>query len=321
MAASHTRSGDDTVLDLNVALQCPRCGCDVAGLDCRVCAFQMRIAGDIVHAIPPERMAHYARFMEDYARIRAAEGRGSEREEFYLGLPYVDSTGKNSEQWHIRSLTYDHLLKQVLNAIPPEEDKKILDLGAGNGWMSYRLALAGYRPIAVDLLINNEDGLGAAAHYRGHLREFFPRFQAEIARLPFRNAQFDVVIFNASFHYSEDYEVTLREAFRCAKEGGMVIISDTPWYSCELSGSQMVAERRAEFLRRYGTASNSIKSIQYLTDARLQALEKQLSIKWTLDSPHYGFKWAMRPLMAKLRNRREPSRFRIYSARKSARDS
>ncbi|WP_263354537.1 class I SAM-dependent methyltransferase [Acidicapsa acidisoli] len=258
--------------------------------------------------------------MQDYERIRVAEGRGSEREEFYLGLPYADTSGRNAKQWRIRARTYDYLIKHIRKEIQQNGEKKILDLGAGNCWMSYRLALAGYRPVAVDLLTNNQDGLGAAAHYRRHLHEFFPRLQAESAHLPFHNEQFDAVVFNASFHYSEDYEATLREAFRCTKKGGLVIISDTPWYSREASGRQMVTERHASFLRHYGTASDSIKSIQYLTDERLRALEVQLSIRWTVESPNYGFKWAMRPFMAKLRNRREPSQFRIYSARKNARD-
>jgi hypothetical protein len=126
------------------------------------------------------------------------------------------------------------------------------------------------------------------------------------------------VIFNASFHYSENYVVTLREAFRCVRKGGVVIISDTPWYSREESGRQMVAERRALFSQRYGTASDSIKSLEFLTEERLRILEEQLSTRWTRHSPQYGLKWATRPLMAKLRGKREPSRFHIFVARKSA---
>jgi hypothetical protein len=78
----------------------------------------------------------------------------------------------------------------------------------------------------------------------------------------------------------------------------------------------MVSERRALFLERYGTASDSIRSLEYLTDERLRALEEQLSIRWSIHVARYGVRWALRPLMAKLRNRREPSRFRIYAARK-----
>jgi hypothetical protein len=78
----------------------------------------------------------------------------------------------------------------------------------------------------------------------------------------------------------------------------------------------MVSERRAAFIEHYGTASDSIKSLEYLTDERLRIMEEQLSVRWTIHSPRYGFKWALRPLLAKLRNRREPSRFRIYATTK-----
>jgi ubiquinone/menaquinone biosynthesis C-methylase UbiE len=136
--------------------------------------------------------------------------------------------------------------------------------------------------------------------------------------LPFKDEQFGAIIFNASFHYSEDYEDTLREALRCLKPGGLMIISDTPWYSCEESGRKMVTERHIQFRQRFGTASNSVNSLEYLTDERLRTLEENFSIRWTVHSPKYGWKWAMRPWIAKLRGHREPSRFRIYVARKHA---
>jgi SAM-dependent methyltransferase len=316
MATLQNEVVPSTDIYLDVRIQCPCCRADIIGLDCASCGFRMEVSHGIVHALPPERSAHYLRFIEDYERIRAAEGRGSGTEDFYLGLPYKDTSGRNSSQWQIRARSYDCLLKHVLKQLPL--GGTVLDLGAGNGWMSFRLALAGYRPIAVDLLTNEHDGLAAAAHYQRHLPELFPRFQAEMTRLPFQDEQVDAVVFNASFHYSEDYAASLREALRCLKIDGTVIISDTPWYSREESGRQMVSERHAALLQRYGTASDSVRSLEFLTDARLEALEEQLSIQWTVHSPQYGFKWAMRPLVARLRNRREPSRFRIYAARKSA---
>ncbi len=300
----------------DIALQCPRCRSSLSGLDCLQCGFHMQVHNDIFHALLPERTSHYARFISDYERIRAREGRGSEDEEFYLGLPYKDTSKKNSKQWEIRARSFDCLMEDVLT--PLARGARILDLGAGNGWMSYRLAVSGFHPVAVDLLTNDLDGLAAAAHYHKHLGEPFPRFQAEMARLPFQDEQFDAIVYNASFHYAEDYEDCVREALRCLRFGGMVIICDTPWYSREESGRQMVAERHASFLQRFGTASASISSREFLTDQRLRLLEEQLSIRWTIHKPQYGVKWAMRPLMAWLRRKREPSRFRIYTAAKNA---
>jgi SAM-dependent methyltransferase len=136
-------------------------------------------------------------------------------------------------------------------------------------------------------------------------------------RLPFQGGQFDAMIFNASFHYVEDAEAAICEAVRCIRPGGLVIICDTPWYSRDESGRQMVAERRAAFLRRYGMASDSIHSLEYLTDERLCSLSNCASITWTVHSPRYGIRWSLRPVIAKIRHRREPSRFRIYVGQKA----
>jgi SAM-dependent methyltransferase len=272
----------------------------------------------IWQALSPGRLAHFSAFIDDYQAIRAAEGRGSSEAEYYLHLPFEDLTGKNSWQWNIRARTYDSLTSKLLSPLLDSLTRRpvVLDLGAGCGWMSYRLAVQGYLPVAADLLINEADGLGAAWHFAKHLGCLFPRFRAEMARLPFVDAQFDAVIFNASFHYAEDYEAVTREALRCVRPGGLVIIADTPWYSSDDSGRKMLEERRSAFVKRYGTASDSMNSLEYLTDLRLRHLERALRIRWERITPGYGLRWAMRPLLAKLRGRREPSHFHLYSARK-----
>ena len=310
LRAQHDLASDPPP-QLRVALRCPRCKGDLAGFTCSSCAFNLRIVEGIIRALPPERAERYTQFTKEYERIRAAEGRGSEHADFYLALPYKDMSGRNDGQWRVRARSFDYLLQRILK---PVGHGRVLDLGAGNGWMSFRLALAGYEPVAVDLLANNRDGLAAAAHYEDYLPEPFLRFQAEMTRLPFQDEQFEIVIFNASFHYSEDYEATLREALRCLRSNGMVVISDTPWYSRADSGRQMVCERKASFLKRYGTSSDSIQSLEYLTDESLQSLAEKVAINWTIYSPWYGFRWALRPWIAKLRGKREPSQFRIYVA-------
>ena len=60
------------------------------------------------------------------------------------------------------------------------------------------------------------------------------------------------------------------------KPGGYLIIGDTPWYSCDECGHEMVQERRRNFMERFGTASASLESFEFLTDERLQSLEELL---------------------------------------------
>jgi SAM-dependent methyltransferase len=308
-------------------LQCPQCGAASGTLhdrefppeflhSCTTCFFQMLSQDGIWQALPPKRAAHYSRFIREYQTVREAEGRGSSNPAYYLALPYEDLSGHNQKQWAIRARTYRLIEQRILPEIESRvsRDLNVLDLGAGNGWLSYRLALRGHYPVAVDLLTSELDGLAAVCHYRQKLPRLFPCFQAELNRLPFGNTQFDLAIFNASFHYSEDYAETLGEAIRCLRPGGTVIVADTACYRREESGRQMLLERQKSFVERYGFPSDGLSSLEFLTDDRLDALAKRLDIRWKIYTPFYGVQWAMRPLVAKLKGKREPSRFRIYVA-------
>lgn len=325
MASPKVHAAGNSTLAPGLCLECPRCGTflgslpeqePASGFACTGCQFRLSLENGIWRALPPDRMAHFEQFMQEYETIREAEGRGSSDADYYLALPYRDLSGDNQAQWAIRAQSYRFLEHIILPKIESGRPKSlaVLDLGAGNCWMSYRLALRGYRPAAVDLLTSQKDGLGAAVHYRRQVPLPFPRFQAELDRLPFVSGQFDVAIFNASFHYSENYHHTLGEAVRCLRPGGAVVIADTAWYSRHESGEQMVAERREQFTKRYGFPSDAIASLEYLTSQRLQDLERQLGIRWRVYTPFYGVQWAMRPVLAKLKGKREPSRFRIYVA-------
>ncbi len=313
---------------LKLSLECPSCreglgaisyGAPLlleTGLRCAKCSFLLANEQGIWKALPPDRERYYERFLMEYQIVRAAEGRGSNKASFYLALPYKDLSGRNQWQWVIRGRTYQCIEDVVLPKLESERKGplSILDLGAGNGWLSYRLMRRGHRPIAVDLLTNNTDGLGAACHYLQELPVLFPRFQAEVDCLPFRDSQFDCAIFNASFHYSENYGVTLGEAIRCLRPGGTVIIADSPFYRFEESGQRMLQERREVFTSRFGFPSSSLASLEYLTIDRLARLEARFGLKWQILGPKYGLRWTMRPLIARWKRKREPSQFQIYTA-------
>jgi SAM-dependent methyltransferase len=314
----------DAVVSTRILLRCPQCGNSIGDLpeapiilNCAHCKMAISCRRGVWQALLPEREAYFARFVEDYEYVRASEGRGSTSDDYYLALPHRDLSGRNAWQWAIRARTFRYIEKKILPGIMTlaQPALRILDLGAGNGWMSYRLAQQGHAPVAVDLMTNDQDGLEAAEHYELSLPSLFPRFHAELDNLPFADSQFDVVIFNASFHYSENYERTMAEALRCTRGNGSVIIADTPWYSNEESGLRMVAERRALFIKTYGFPSDGLCSLEYLTDRRLARMASWLGIHWRVHEPYYGIRWQMRPWLAKLRQKRTPSHFRIYVAK------
>jgi ubiquinone/menaquinone biosynthesis C-methylase UbiE len=165
----------------------------------------------------------------------------------------------------------------------------------------------------VDLLVNEQDGLGA---WKSYEHRFTP-LQAEYNHLPIMDGFADAVIFNASFHYSENYAETLKEALRVLSQRGIVVVMDSPVYRRGTSGEKMVEEREAQFQANYGLASDALQSENYLTYTRLDNLGRELNIAWKKITPFYGFRWVLRPLFSKIMRRREPAKFHLIVGRKN----
>lgn len=256
-------------------------------------------------------------FLKNYSSIRRAEGRGSDDPAYFRALPFRDLTGKNSGQWSIRARTWTHFERGVLAEIEKDAGRplNILDAGAGNGWMSYRLALREHKPVALDIFSDCCDGLRATRHYPRQ----FPCVEAQFDELPFRDATFDLAIYNCSIHYSTDYGRTLTEARRCLRSSGRVVIMDSPVYDLPEHGERMRAERHEQFERQFGFRSEAVPSIEYFDEATLDSLGRDLKIEWSRRRPWYGFAWALRPWKARLASLRPPSRFLILVGRFDAR--
>jgi SAM-dependent methyltransferase len=294
---------------------CPRCEAALpamasieTSLACPGCAALYERRDGILRLLPPERRAYFDRFLEEYTRIRMAEGRGSQLPSYYTQLPDCDASHPMAWQWRIRRCTVQAFDRHVAPFLAPAS--RIIDLGAGCGWFSNHLFRMGHLPCSIDLSVDDQDGLGAARHYPPE----WPLVQSEFDHLPLERASADAVVYNASLHYSTDYARTLREALRVLRPGGRIVVLESPVYKHDESGRRMRAERHAQFQQRYGTRSESVPSIEYLTWGMLRSLATELGVDWQIIRPWYGLKWALRPWMARLRRRREPSLFAILVA-------
>ncbi len=297
---------------------CPRCHTKLvfSGPEEQYCArdkLHFSKTEGIWRFILPERQTHFEQFIHEYETVRSAEGRGSSNSAYYRALPFKDLSGKMRFAWRIRAASFVAFLAQVLEPLEKENRTplKILDLGAGNGWLSNRLAARGHQVAAVDLLVNPMDGLGAHIHYA----TTFESIQAEYDRLPLEDSQCDLVVFNASFHYSENYEASLAEAKRVLRSDGQIVISDSPVYRHPASGRKMVQERESQFQAKYGFPSNALKSENFLTYNRLEDLTGELGLTWQLLAPHLGAAWALRSLLGRLRTKRELAKFPLLVGR------
>jgi SAM-dependent methyltransferase len=167
-----------------------------------------------------ERRATVREFVEGYRRLRLAEGFASADPEFARQLPFRDTTGRNRGIWRIRAAHYG-LIRGALKLLPRSE--RVLDLGAGNGWLSRRLAEE-HLVTAVDVDAT-EVGLKAIDDARVR------RLRAELEALPIADGTFDVVIAAAALHYAGDLHAALAEIARVLRPGGAFILADSPVYA------------------------------------------------------------------------------------------
>jgi len=328
---------------------CPICRADLElyapdAWRCPVHATSFRCVDGIWRCLPAERAAVFAPFLRDYTAIRDAEGYGYDDLARLQRLPDVDSADPLAWQWRMRAISFTSLRRNVLVPIGVPDQRRttkdemrlgsaprltlhpssfvlrpsshrhsglrVLDLGAGIGWLSNRLAGLGHFPCAIDLNLDPRDGLGAARHYGGD----WPCVQAEFDRLPLADQQADLVIYNASLHYSTAYDATLAEALRVLRPGGRIVVLDSPIYRHETSGRQMLADRQTAFARDHGTRSDALPNVGYLTWGMLSELGRELGLRWRVIRPWYGWRWALRPWRARLRRKREPSTFALLVA-------
>ncbi len=258
------------------------------------------------------RKAHFSTFQREYEAVRNAEERGSDDPNYYRQLPHHDITGKRSAEWLQRHNSFRILMDSVLYKLEKDRGRqlKVLELGAGNGWLSYNVSLVNHIAVAVDLGVSKRDGLGAHVHYDAPILPV----QADFDQLPFESDQFDLVVFNAALHYSEHYETSIAEALRVRTDNGALAIMDTPLYKRAESGQKMVAEREALFTTTHGFASNSLNSENFLTDARLDTLANTFELEWEQYSHVSEIRQGLRNLRHALTSNREAPRFPVIVA-------
>ncbi len=255
-----------------------------------------------------------SQFFQEYARHRAMEGRTLRGEEL-RSLPYLRRKPL-ARQWAVRARSFEALVSQVIEPLAARKPLHILDLGAGNGWLGYRLARLGHRTVALGIRDDDVDGLGAAADLRADAGGRLTCVKASFDTLPFGYRSFDVTVFNASLHYATDLGSTIAEAVRVTRPGGALAVVDSPFYASEHEGERMIAEKNAHAVARFGARADVLMSqtfIEFLTRQRLENTLAQLS--WSRHRVRYSFWYEMRPLVAWLKGNRRPSRFDVWSAR------
>jgi SAM-dependent methyltransferase len=293
---------------------CPECRRDVRdagddGVVCLECARVFNRKDGIWRFLTSTRAAQLEPFVRQYRAVRERKDRRLAAADYYRRLPTVASDDPHARDWQIRRETYHHLLGHVLAAGPLP--LHVLDLGAGSGWLSHRLAALGHRPVAVDAIDDDADGLGATRHYATP----FAVVQADFDALPFAVGQFDLVVFNGSLHYARDTVATLERAHHMLTPDGVLVVMDSPMFGAERDGSAMVAEKMRHFTIDCRLPDAAPHGIGYLTFAMLAAIAEQLQLRPAFVPSRGPLRRRLGRNLARVTLRRPPAAFGLWMAR------
>lgn len=218
--------------------------------------------GAVVDLTDPVDRPGIDHFATAYGSFRDAEGRSPLSPAAIRALPYEDLSGKLAPMWAERAKSYDRFTEATADLDPGT----MLDLGAGCGWLSLRMAATGWSAAALDVNVEDGDGLGAAASFADEM--FLVR--ASMERLPFASNSIDLVVFNASLHYGSSVSGCLDEAVRVLDQHGTLVVMDSPVYSEAQAGEAMVAEFAAVAEKR-GQKAVELAGPGYVVEADLWA--------------------------------------------------
>lgn len=100
-------------------------------------------------------------------------------------------------------------------------DRKVLDVGCGNGWLLWNYARNGADTTGVDLTRNAVKISRKRFSYEGLSGKFMC---ADAGRLPLKNDQFDLVTSLGVIHHTPDTERCAREIIRVTRPGGRILV-------------------------------------------------------------------------------------------------
>jgi len=276
----------------NPPFTCPQCRAllsqALAGERC-ACGFLIRNLDGVFDLLSEADAAASEPFLEIYERVRRDEQWGGDD----LDLPF--RAKRHRDIWNIRKRSF-RALESAIGTVPRGI---AVDVGAGNCWLTRYLDRWGFNAIALDINNSSADGLQAGQRYLDQGATFH-RIRGSMEHAPLDANCVQLLVANASFHYSSDFESLLSEFRRVLVNGGVVALLDTPFYENAIDGERMVAQRVKEFSEKYSIDEAMSRRSSYLTFRRLRELAASVDMSLTIQHVWPGWPRRYREIRGRL---------------------
>ena len=204
--------------DITEILACPYCHSDLGELRCFGCGRQYYRLNGIFYMYSPAE-EHWQKCQDQIkALFRLDYQEDWKPRHDNLGYPYANL--ENAGIGQRANAAMFNVAKELMG----DRDGHALDVGAYNGWASFRLA-ENHKTVALDSSDHPCYGVG-----------FVPSTGEGIAKvigdgcyLPFNEGVFDIVFMASALHHMHDKVRSMNEAYRVLAPGGIfVTIGDAP---------------------------------------------------------------------------------------------
>lgn len=159
-------------------------------------------------------------FEVQYKEIRNKEGRWL-NDDMVKNLPFVPSNHPLKKEWDMRQW----MVSKFGNYLQTNKFENALDIGSGNGWMTYKVAKHVRDITGLDV---GKEELEQAARCFGSEGINFVCC-SDWSLLP--QEHFDLIYFAGSFHYFEPNELFWTQLKKLLKPNGEIHILETQFYS------------------------------------------------------------------------------------------
>lgn len=238
------------------------------------------------------------KFISRYAAVRKEQLLHSIPYSEYPFLPF--SSSATGEQWQFRRASY-RVMKQLLKY---EQPKKIIEIGAWNGWLTHHLVSWGHDVVSCDIFLDEMNGLSSKKYYK----EQWLAIQADTSMLNFFETKFDVIIVNHCLAYMQDPVEFTRNLFPLLSEKGKIILLGLTIFKNPVPKAREVEKFRRHYKEKFKF------------DIFLRPTKGYLSLTDKFQLGHIGFKWTkysdfpFRNLLSKIYSTKPEYLYGVYTS-------
>lgn len=165
----------------------------------------------------------------------------------------------------------------ALDLIKPQPGQWVLDVGAGRGWAAKHFALRGCNAVALDIVDDDQVGLGRARALMEQANVVFDTMIADTERLPFAADCFDIVFCAAALHHTTDLGQLIANISRVLRPGGRLVAINEPCIPDDTDDEELRRTALAEELA-YGINETRPRLRDYRSVLRVAGLKEQVLV-------------------------------------------